>query len=193
MPKSKSNQDHKTRVTNFKNKIQKMKKEQGKINEQLKNMENGQGPEQMPPIQNVPTWNKDADINVKGYEWELIYNGVVQLQSIAQAAQSVMSNNITNGTIKMDFRKLDPETLTYVAMSDEEKAPYQKEFADIIEKVNQAKTMINTTSIPVAKEEDLPVTNGNFPKQEDIELGKEEKPKAEKKGKLVSMDSESTK
>ncbi len=68
---------------------------------------------QMPEVRNVPVWASDAEIVLTGFEWEAIQNALVQVQIAQQAAQSVMSRNIISGVVKMDFEKLNPQTLQY--------------------------------------------------------------------------------
>jgi hypothetical protein len=121
MSKVTHRKDHKQKLQTFKQKQKQMSKEQT--------------PPQMPEIRNVPTWDKEADIELKGYEWEVLYNSIANLQILQQVAQGVMSRNVLNGTINMDFQKLDPTNLSYVDMTDEEKAPYKKDFATMIEKM----------------------------------------------------------
>lgn len=120
MPESKHRKKHKQQLSKFKTKQQKM-------SQQL--------PPQMPEVRNVPVWASDAKIEISGFEWEAIQNGLVQVQIMQQAAQAVMTRNIVNGTIKMDFEKLNPKTLQYEPMTDEEKAPHQAQFAKIIETI----------------------------------------------------------
>lgn len=115
---------------------------------------------QMPPVRNIPVWSPQAKIELTGYEWEAIQNGLVQVQVMQQVAQGVMSRHIVNGTIKMDFEKLNAQTLQYEPMTDEEKAPHQEEFAKLIETVKaglneqaQAETSIVTPNgVPATPE-----------------------------------------
>ena len=79
---------------------------------------------QMPEVRAIPRWESNADVLVKGIEWEAIQNSVAQFQNAMQAIQAVMSRNIVEGVIILDYEKLDPNTLQYVEMTDEEKAPY---------------------------------------------------------------------
>lgn len=125
MSKTTHRKDHKEKLNKYKNNLKNMSKQQTtKPNAQ-----------QYPPIRNVPTWDKDANIVIKGYEWEIIYNGIASMQMLLQAASSVMSRNITDGVIDMDFEKLDPATLTYVEMSPEEKAPYLEDFNKMVQQM----------------------------------------------------------
>ena len=118
MPKSRKNKERNKQLQNFKNK-KKMNQENTRI-------------PQMPEVRQVPVWANDAKIEMTGFEWEAIQNAIVYAQMGAQATQSVMSRNIMNGVIKMDFEKLNPQTLEYEPMTDEEKKPYQEEFQQAI-------------------------------------------------------------
>lgn len=122
MPVSKNRKEHKT----FKKQVNNIKNKTKKMNQQIP---------QMPPVRQIPVWNPTDKIEITGYEWEAIYNGLVQLQGLQQAAQSVMSRNILNGVIQMDFEKLNAKTLQYEPMTDEEKAPYLKQFKQTVEAV----------------------------------------------------------
>lgn len=115
MPKVTQRKDHKKKLENFKQKL-KMSKER---------QEQGQT---MPEYRNIPVWDPNSKIQIFGYEWEIIYNTVAQMQLLAQATNAVMSRNIVNGTIGMDFEKLNPETLQYETMAEEDKAPLKESF-----------------------------------------------------------------
>lgn len=124
MPNSKHRKKHKEQNLKFKQKTKEMS---------TKN----QMP-QMPEVQSIPTWAPNAEIKVTGAEWEAIQNGLTTIQLAQQAAQAVMSRALVEGTIKMDFEKLDPQTLTYVPMTDEEKAPHAENFQKAIDNVKKA-------------------------------------------------------
>lgn len=159
MSKVTHRKNHYKKLQNFKQKQKQMSKEQ---TEQIP---------QMPEIRNIPTWDKDANIELKGYEWEVIYNSIASLQVLQQVAQGVMSRNVLNGTVDMDFQKLDPQTLQYVNMTDEEKASYKAEFASMIENVKKqqaeaetklAKQERNNPAV-VVEEDKVPVVNNGEP------------------------------
>lgn len=133
MPTAKHRKEHKQKLVNFKQK-------------QKEQMQEKQVP-QMPPYRNIPTWDKNAKIEILGYEWEVIYNTVAQMQLLGQATNAVMSRNIVNGTINMDFEKLDPQTLEYGPMTDEEKQPLLEEFQNTIQAIKD-----RANSIPVKSE-----------------------------------------
>lgn len=150
MPQSRKNKTRKTKLENFKNK---------------QKMSNQQQPEMnLPPIRQVPIWPNNAKIEVTGYEWEAIQNALAYLQMAVQASNSVMSRNIFNGVIKMDFEKLNPETLQYVEMTEQEKEPHQKEFQEMLanikiaaEKAKQEPQQSNTPQVsPIVTQEGVP-------------------------------------
>jgi hypothetical protein len=132
MPKSKNRANHKQKVNNFKTKKQ----------EQMNQQNAAQA---MPPVRTIPTWTPDSTIEIKGFEWEAIQNALGSLNFAMQAAQSVMSRNILNGTITMDFEKLDPATLQYVAMDETEKAEHREQFAQQIAAFKQAQAAAQNT------------------------------------------------
>ena len=135
MPTSRKNKERTKQVNNYKTKHKKMNQEQ----------QQNVGQE-MPPVRNVPTWGQNAKIEVTGFEWEAIQNGLSHIQLAQQAAQSIMSRNIVNGVIKMDFEKLNPTTSQYEAMTPEEKAPYAAEFEEMINSFkNQVKEKATAT------------------------------------------------
>lgn len=140
MSKVTHRKEHKQKLENFKQKQKQMSKEQTTQ------------PPQMPEIRNIPTWDKNAKIELYGYEWEVLYNSIAGLQVLQQVAQGVMSRNVLNGTVDMDFQKLDPATLQYVDMTDEEKASYKKDFATMIENVRKQQAVadkkLGTSPIP---------------------------------------------
>lgn len=126
---SKNNKSHKKRVNNFKTKI-KTKMSQT----------NQQGPQQMPPVRSIPVWDPNAKIEVTGFEWEAINNGLLQVQIAQQAVQAIMSRNIVEGTITLDFEKLNPKSLQYEPMTDGEKAPYIENMKKTIDAIKNPKS-----------------------------------------------------
>lgn len=127
MPKSKNRTEHKQKSQQFKQ-TQKKQKE---------NMQNQQQPMQMPPVISRPVWQPDAKIELTGYEFEGMQNAIAQLQEANQVMQAVLSRNLVSGNIQMDFEKLDPATLQYGPMTDEEKAPYQADFKKAIDTMKE--------------------------------------------------------
>lgn len=122
MATSRNRKNHKSKLESFKQKSKTMQK-------QVPNM---------PEVQSIPTWSADAKIEVTGAEWEAIQNGLTQIQLAQQAAQAVMTRALVDGVIKMDFEKLNPQTLQYEPMSDEEKASHVENFNKAIENVKKA-------------------------------------------------------
>lgn len=178
MPQSRKNKDRKQKLNKY------------KTNHKMSsnNLANG-----MPPVRNVPTWKHTDNIVVTGYEWEAIQNSLAHLQLAQQAAQSVMSRNIVNGTIQMDFEKLNPQTLQYEPMTDAEKQPHREDFAKMLEAFkNPAVTQAIQPETPEANfTEDAPkqeptVTLFN-PSGEKIELPDQELPKQEGGAKVIQM------
>lgn len=127
MPKSKNRTNHKEKLNQFKTK------------QRIMNQQTGQAPT-MPEIRNVPVWDPQATIEVKGFEWEAIQNGLTGVQMGLQAAQSIMSRNILNGTITMDFEKLNAATMQYELLSDEDAKPHVEQFKAQVEAFKTAQT-----------------------------------------------------
>lgn len=152
MPISKNRKSHKEKSNNFKNKNKKHM--------------NNQGPQQLPPVRNIPVWPSDAKIELTGFEWEAIQNGLVQVQVMQQAAQAIMSRNIINGVITMDFEKLNPKTLEYEPMTDEEKAPHREELAKLIEGLKNQATGSGVSSSPVVTDDIAPSPSKEEPQSE---------------------------
>jgi len=122
MPVSKQRKSHKKYANQFKKQIK-------------QKMTNQQNAQQYPPVRSIPVWKNDAVITLSGLEWEAIQNSLTQIQLGQQAAQAVMSRNIINGVIGMEFEKLNPETLEYGSMTTEEKAPYIADLQKAIEAI----------------------------------------------------------
>lgn len=142
MPQSKNRKQHKQKLKQFK--------------QNNKHMQKQQVP-QMPPVRSIPVWPSDAKIELTGYEWEGIQNSLANLQIAQQVAQSVMSRNILNGTITMDFEKLNSESLQYEPMTEEEKVSHVEAFKASVEafKAQQAaakEAALTPTAAPEEKE-----------------------------------------
>lgn len=146
MAVSKNRKNHKQKLNNFKTNQRHM---------------SNQAAQQLAEIRTVPVWNPEANILIKGFEWEAIQNGLGSLQMSMQAAQSVMSRNIVEGNIQMDFEKLDPQTLQYVPMTEDEKTPHREAFAQqvIAFKEAQLSTQNTPKNESVIVTEDNPVSN----------------------------------
>lgn len=162
MPISKNRKEHKTKV--------KQSKER-QMSEQNK-------PFEIPEVRNVPVWANDAIIEMKGFEFEALFNGLMQIQTAQQAVNGIMSRNVLNGTIKMDFEKFDKTKQEYVPMSDEEKAPYVKNFEDAVEAAK--KPQVAETNAPLIQEaptqfvtpDGVPVSSEDLIKPEEGQEGK---------------------
>lgn len=123
MPKSRKNKERKENLQQYKNKRKQMNQELA---------------QKLPPVRSIPTWPQDAKIEVSGFEWEAIQNAIVQMQMAQQAAQSIMSRNILNGAITMDFEKLNPQTLEYEPMSPDEKQKHIEEYNGMLAKFKES-------------------------------------------------------
>lgn len=148
MPISKNRKNHKQKLNNFKQKT--------KIN-----MSNQQLPPQMPPVRNIPTWPSDAKIELTGFEWEALQNALVQMQVAQQVGQAVMSRNIINGVISMDFEKLNPQTLQYEPMTEEEKAPHREELAKLIDGLKTSQETLTNPESTILNQDGEPATSDN--------------------------------
>lgn len=172
MPKNTHNKTHKERVEKFKTKKQMENKQ----------MENQQA---MPEIKNFPVWEQDAQIIVSGREWEVLFNSIMSMQESFQAINAVMSRNIMNGVIKMDFEKLNPKTLQYEKMTDEEKAPQAEEFSNAVAAIKVAAEKAQNESLQKsALRQPIVSPDGS-------EVVSEEKQPKKEKAKVVKMGAES--
>jgi hypothetical protein len=162
MPISKNRKEHKTKVKQLKER---------QMSEQNK-------PFEVPEVRNVPVWANDAIIEMKGFEFEALFNGLMQIQTAQQAVNGIMSRNVLNGTVKMDFEKFDKAKQEYVPMSDEEKAPYVKNFEDAVEAAK--KPQVAETNAPLIQEaptqfvtpDGVPVSSEDLIKPEEGQEGK---------------------
>lgn len=103
-----------------------------KFKQKLKMAKEKEVGQTLPEFRNIPVWDANAKIEIFGYEWEVIYNTVAQMQLLGQATNAVMSRNIVNGNISMDFEKLNAESLAYESMSDSDKAPLKADFEKMV-------------------------------------------------------------
>lgn len=166
MPTAKHRKNHNEKVNKFKTK-------------QKQNMSEKNTVAQFPPHRNIPVWDKNAKIEILGYEWEVIYNTVAQMQLLGQATNAVMSRNIVNGVISMDFEKLNPETLEYVEMTDDEKKPLLEEFHKTIEAIKD-----RNNSIPLVPKNEA-VENGTTAPE--VAVKEKKTAKKSKEAKVVSL------
>lgn len=98
-----------------------------------KNKKRTMNQQSLPEVRNIPVWKSTDIIPVTGQEFEAIHNSFSQLQLGLAALQSVVSRNLVDGPITMDFQKLNPQTLQYEDMAPDEKAKYTAEFAELVE------------------------------------------------------------
>lgn len=159
MPKSKNRKEHKTKLQKFKTK--------------QKNM--SEPTMQIPEVRNVPVWANDAKIEMTGYEFEALYNGLQQIQMAQQSVNGIMSRNILNGTIKMEFEKFDKTAQNYVPMTEEEKAPFKEDFAKAVEAAKNPKnvepSIIEQPESVLVAPDGMPVTSEDLPKEAKIITG----------------------
>lgn len=120
---------------------------------------NQQNTPTMPEVRSIPTWASDAKIELTGLEWDAIQNGLTNIQIAQQASQAVMSRNIVSGVIGLDYEKLDPATLQYVPMTDEEKAPYIDNLNKALEAIRNPQPQ--ATEAPTAPEVKILDATGN--------------------------------
>lgn len=151
MPKSRKNPERKDKLNNYKK-----QNKREKIMENLQNLNN-----QLPQTREVPRWDANEKIEVTGKEFELLYNFVTSIGDAYAAAQSIMSRNILNGKIQVDFEKLVDNgdgTFQYVEMTDEEQAPKKEEYNKLINSILSKQAEMPEEFTPV-DENGLPVIN----------------------------------
>lgn len=175
MPQSKNRKNHKNKVNNFK---QKTKKQMNQQNNQM-----------LPEVQSVPMWAPDAKIELTGQEWELLINTLNHLQNAQQVTNAVMSRHIVNGTITMDFQKLDAEKMQYVEMTDAEKAPYREQINVAIEAIKNPEKAAEKLQKDAAYQAAV-AEHENAPDPSQVSgsiLAPDGKPAKKTKGKVVAM------
>lgn len=98
---------------------------------------------QLPEVRQIPIWSSNETIEMNGLEFQAIYEAMATIQQTAMVLQNIVTRNIMNEKIRLDFEKLDPQTNTYVEMTQEEKAPHAEQVRLILnelrEKANPAK------------------------------------------------------
>lgn len=100
--------------------------------------------ENTPQVVNAPSWDSNAKIEMNGREFEAIYNFIANAQEASLAIHSVMQKNLVNGTIRMNFRKLNDTGTDYVEMTPEEQRPYKEEFDQLLKEAsNLAQKAVN--------------------------------------------------
>lgn len=104
-----------------------------KLKQRKQTQMNEQNQFEVPAVRSVPVWDNNAEIVMTGFEFEAIFNNLMALQTAQQAVNGIMSRNIINGVIQMDFEKISDDRQSYVPMTEEEKVPHRAEFAKAIE------------------------------------------------------------
>jgi hypothetical protein len=165
--------EHKKTVNNLKTKTKK------KMNE---NQTTQTANQVMPPVRSVPVWSPEADILVKGFEWEAIQNGLANLSYAMNAGQSIMSRNILSGVITMDFQKLDASGTDYEAMTAEEKAPHLEQFQAQIDAFKQAQV-----AAKIASEKNIALAEKDTLVNSATEVSNETNAEQETGGKIITF------
>ena len=132
MSKAKTDPKRKGKLENFK---QSQKSKTQSMSEQTT--------PQLPELRQVPIWSAKETIEMNGVEFQAIYEAIATIQQTAMVLQNIVTRNIMNEKIRLDFEKLDPQTNSYVQMTEEEKAPHAEQVRLILntlrEKANPAK------------------------------------------------------
>lgn len=155
MPKSKTDKKRKDKVKSFKKSMSNNKEEVGQV-------PTGEEQQGLPEVQEVPTWDPRANLDIMGKEFEMIYNGINELSNLFSqgmvaiygAAQSIMQNNVASGKIDVKFHKLVEVEgkQDYVPMNEEESKPYEKELEEFKTKLLAAKTKIEAEAAVISQE-----------------------------------------
>lgn len=145
MPESKKDKTRKDNVVKFKTEQKKMNEQVNEAVAQIQATQNAQGaPNQLPPVREVPTWNSKDHLDLNGLEFEFAYNAIAQMveqvNAAFQAMQSIMQNNLANGKVKLNFEKL--EGTEYVKMTEEEAAPHEANFQNMVAKYKESLAQI---------------------------------------------------
>lgn len=119
MPKSKVDKSRKDKLNNYKNKNKKEFVMQQNVN--------------LPQEREVPTWSADERMEVTGKEFELIYNFLTSIGDAYAAANSIMSRNILNGKVRINFERLGPNG--YEPIPEEEQAPKREEYQKLVNSI----------------------------------------------------------
>lgn len=149
MPKSRVNKDRKEKVKDYKT-IKQIEKQI------LKNNSMAKTPQEIKPVpeelkvRSVPKWKGNEILDMTGIEFEGLYNG--SIKQSAAFLDSVMQRNIVNGKIHVDFEKLNEDGSDYVEMTEEEQAPFKKEFNQYLENIRNRKP----TQSETPKQEEVP-------------------------------------
>ena len=95
---------------------------------------------QLPEVRQIPTWSANETIEMSGTEFQAIYEAMSSMQQAAGVLQGIVTRSIIEEKIKLDFEKFDAVSNTYVAMSDEEKAPHAEQVQVILNQIREKNT-----------------------------------------------------
>lgn len=129
MAKAKTNPSRKGKLDNFK---QSQKLKNNNMSEVVK--------PQFPEVRQIPVWRTDETITMNGTEFQAIYEAMSSMQQAAGVLQGIVTRSIIEEKIKLDFEKFDPESNTYVPMTDEEKAPHAEQVQVILNQIREKNT-----------------------------------------------------
>lgn len=132
MSKAKTDPNRKGKLENFKQSQKSKTQSMSEVNQP-----------QLPEVRQIPVWSSKETIEMNGVEFQAIYEAMATIQQTAMVLQNIVTRNIMNEKIRLDFEKLDPSTNSYVQMTEEEKAPHAEQVRLILnelrEKANPAK------------------------------------------------------
>lgn len=151
MPKSRVNKDRKEKVKDYKT-IKQIEKQILKNNSMAETPQDNapQGvPEQL-KVRSVPKWKGNEILEITGIEFEGLYNG--SIKQSAAFLDSVMNRNVVNGKIHVDFEKINEDGTDYEEMTEEEQAPFKKEFNQWLDSIRNHKP--NQSETP--KQDEVP-------------------------------------
>ena len=100
-------------------------------------------------VRTVTTWDENAQIILTGKEYEVVkkeyVNMVNCLNRIGMIIQMTEAKHILNGTVKVGFEKLNPETKQFDPVEGKELEELKKQFDDQMEKIKTVNQNINTS------------------------------------------------
>lgn len=123
---------------------------------------------QLPEVRNVPVWDSQETISMNGLEFEAIFNFINGVSAAYSAVSSIMNKNILTGAVKMSFEKLTADKSAYVAMTEEEQAPYLAEFESAIAGVKSQLANIEKGAAPYYETADQKEQYPEPPSQEGL-------------------------
>lgn len=116
MSKAKTDPNRKGKLENFKQSQKSKTQSMSEVNQP-----------QLPEVRQIPIWSSKETIEMNGLEFQAIYEAMATIQQTAMVLQNIVTRNIMNEKIRLDFEKLDPQTNSYVQMTEEEKAPHAEQ------------------------------------------------------------------